>query len=362
MQTASEEIRLSLSPLYLWEALEKKMRVGADVPRTVVFVGIEAGGNFVPTGTGWVVMLPYEDVGATFLVTARHVLDDIQGDAFYIRVNRKNGDAESRKISKEYLIVPDDRRFDLAVVPIPADSSIYDIFPIIIDSKQWSAHVAALTVGPLAAGEEVCIVGLYTTYYGHKRNIPIVRIGHIAALPNEPVLTDRGYVKGGFLVEVHSIAGLSGSPVFWNVPPSKIVDGLLQIEQPVGHIPIGIFIGYHVIESSEDEMIVPQVQPAFSEDAKNKIKSTETDPRRTGFGVVLPIHYLFALFEGDAMQTAMKERVEQHRKASGFRPASLSSGVVRASLDNADSNLRHKEDFTSLLNAAAKTKPQDCQT
>lgn len=48
--------------------------------------------------------------------------------------------------------------------------------------------------------------------YGKNRNIPVIRAGHIAALPEEPVHTRYGYMEA-YLIEAQSIAGLSGSPV-----------------------------------------------------------------------------------------------------------------------------------------------------
>ena len=62
-------------------------------------------------------------------------------------------------------------------------------------------------------GDEVATVGLYTSHHGHTKNIPVVRVGHISMLPDEPVMSTRGYVEA-YLVEVRSIVGLSGSPVY----------------------------------------------------------------------------------------------------------------------------------------------------
>jgi hypothetical protein len=65
----------------------------------------------------------------------------------------------------------------------------------------------------IEVGEEVFLTGLFSNHYGLKRNIPIVRVGNIAALPDEPIETDWGSVDA-YLVEMRSIGGLSGSPVF----------------------------------------------------------------------------------------------------------------------------------------------------
>ena len=36
-------------------------------------------------------------------------------------------------------------------------------------------------------GDEVVITGMFFSHIGQQRNIPIVRIGNIAAMPQEPV-------------------------------------------------------------------------------------------------------------------------------------------------------------------------------
>jgi hypothetical protein len=63
-------------------------------------------------------------------------------------------------------------------------------------------------------------IGLFTRRIGSQRNIPIVRIGNVAALPEELIRTRSGLMKA-YLVEMRSIAGLSGSPVFVDLPSAQ---------------------------------------------------------------------------------------------------------------------------------------------
>ena len=65
----------------------------------------------------------------------------------------------------------------------------------------------------IRVGSPVGLTGLFVHHHGSSRNIPIVRSGNIAAMTDEPVSTRRGLMTA-FLVEVRSIGGLSGSPVF----------------------------------------------------------------------------------------------------------------------------------------------------
>lgn len=66
------------------------------------------------------------------------------------------------------------------------------------------------------AGDEVLVTGLFANHIGKRRNIPIVRCGNIAAMPEELVETDLGPMDA-FLIEARSIGGLSGSPVFVSI-------------------------------------------------------------------------------------------------------------------------------------------------
>jgi hypothetical protein len=88
----------------------------------------------------------------------------------------------------------------------------------------WSTHpdpsvdIAVLKIG---IDPQLCFAGLFWPHTGNKRNIPIVRIGNIAALRNEPVVNSSGLLMDAYLVESRSIGGLSGSPVFINIITAK---------------------------------------------------------------------------------------------------------------------------------------------
>jgi len=62
-------------------------------------------------------------------------------------------------------------------------------------------------------GNQVIMVGLFVLHQGEQRNLPIIRYGNIAMMPDEPLKTNYGLMPG-FLIESRSIGGLSGSPVY----------------------------------------------------------------------------------------------------------------------------------------------------
>jgi hypothetical protein len=159
-------------------------------------------------------------------------------------------------------------------------------------------------------GDEVSTIGLYTSHYGQTRNIPTVRIGHIAMLPDEPVMSTRGFVKA-YLVEIKSLIGLSGSPVFINVPPTRVQDGRIEMQEGRSALCIGMMLGYHLVQSVEDQIIVPRLQQSEgSGDQLDENTEYSLDERSTGFGVVLPIERLIDVMESDYMTKAMDRAIE----------------------------------------------------
>ncbi len=71
-----------------------------------------------------------------------------------------------------------------------------------------------MLINDLGLGDEVFLTGLFHSHHGRQRNIPIVRAGNIAAMPEEKIHTDKFGFIDAYLVEARSIGGISGSPVF----------------------------------------------------------------------------------------------------------------------------------------------------
>lgn len=72
--------------------------------------------------------------------------------------------------------------------------------------------VAELELGP---GDDVFMVGRFMQHEGTSQNIPTMRFGNISAMPIEPIF--NSYLEKdqeSFLVEMRSLSGYSGSPVF----------------------------------------------------------------------------------------------------------------------------------------------------
>jgi Trypsin-like peptidase domain len=336
-------------------AAEPLMRIqGVDAVRdSVVYIGVEANGRFTPLGTGFLISRRY---GLThvfiFAVTAAHVVKSIAGDTVYVRLNRKSGDAASIAIRSKSIVEWEDN--DLALIPLDIGGDVYDYKMLEIDEAVLGK--ARETFDGISYGDEVYAIGLYTSHYGLTRNIPVVRTGHVALLPGEPVRGPTGYLPA-YLVELRTIAGLSGSPVFLNPPIVRVKNKILEGMTATYYIPIGVLLGYHVVETKEDQVLVSKFQTTGSDDGPNDTDSL--DQRNTGFGVVVPIDRILDMLNSKFIQESMKAGIEKHTKESGFRPA---SALPPSAPDEKPTNPTHREDFKRLLDAAVKPLKSSDQT
>jgi hypothetical protein len=359
-----DEFRVYPLPFYVLERLEARLRVDQRAYKSVVFIGVENERGFTPYGTAEVGAARYEDQAFILLITALHVVKAIPGDYVTVRANRFDGSATCVKVHKAGILRIEEPPLDIAIIPISLDPTIYDYFVVKLSMAYFKELIEKY--GTPGLGDEVCIVGLYTTHYGHVRNIPTVRIGHVAGVSEEPVMTDRGYVHG-WLIECYSIAGLSGSPVFWQAAISEeekakpLPEGKHHTD--FAYIPIGILIGYHVIESKEDEIVVPQFQVSREErDHAKMAEPSKVEQRRTGFAVVIPFYLLYHIFESEQMQSMFKKAADLQRTFSGYKTASAKPPGFDAAFGvgpPSDANPNAREDFNSLLGAAVKKPAQE---
>lgn len=152
----------------------------------------------------------------TYTVTALHVIvkiSEISKDGRVIlRVNKVSGGVEEfeNHFSDWEAAFTEDAFTDLAILQGAPSNQVYDVMPITLNI---AVTQDLLDRNLVSIGNETIIVGLFVSHTGTMRNVPIVRYGNIAMLPDEFVTTKLGKMKG-YLVESRSIGGLSGSPVF----------------------------------------------------------------------------------------------------------------------------------------------------
>ncbi len=224
---------------YLGNADEALMLVPDEVRKCVVFIIYK--NKFTKTdtlaGTAFFVSIKEEEFGLDFvyLTTAKHVIEAIEEKSLdkkvYIRINQKNKPSITLNSNLNQwkfhpsLLKPTNKAMyvDVAVLPWAPNIEIYDCLFIPSTMAVTDDVISKEGVG---CGDEVFITGLFSEHFGLERNLPIVRIGSIACMPEEPVQTKYGPIEA-YLVEARSIGGLSGSPVFLHL--SGVRKGKLKL-------------------------------------------------------------------------------------------------------------------------------------
>ncbi len=185
-----------------------------------------------------------------YFVTAKHNLDRIAGAEVFVRLNRRDGPPEPWTTRKDDWTLHSTA--DVACVPI--EQSLLErhghksipLHPMVGQDYTYRSV-------PIGLGDDVVFVGLFYPRPGSDRNLPVVRFGHIAAMPSEPIRVRSGARDGGsiefdvtgYLVESRSWGGHSGSPAIWWMPG---VLGHQVEEDSVVHGFFGLVSAHYDIE------------------------------------------------------------------------------------------------------------------
>ena len=195
-------------------------------------------------GTCFLVQYPLSTPGRAmqYLVTAAHVIAYISQNSVdgtvYVRVNRVSGEiAHVRSHPSDWIRHPTDPFIDVAVCqwqphdfddvrsPESAKAAPMDLIPVGTD---LFASPSILRDRDVGIGDDVFAIGLFSRFVGSAKNMPIVRKGSVALMPDEPVPTRKFGNIEAYLIELRSIGGLSGSPVFLYHVGSRVVRGQID--------------------------------------------------------------------------------------------------------------------------------------
>ena len=273
------------------------MIVPDDVRKCVVFLGYQlASGEMRLAGSAFFVgrNVSEDKASEVFLVTAKHVVDGIRKlglTELFIRVNTKAGQSSWAKCqSTDWLFHPSDSTIDVALLRagIPADLD-HLVLPITM-----CATPQTLKENAVGLGDEVFVVGLFRHHHGAQRNIPIVRVGNLAAMAEEKVVTRDFGLIDAYLVEARSIGGLSGSPVFLNLGVVRYIEGQVKHAQggPIFYL-FGLVHGHYDVQASAVDTAESDVNNSLHADRVN-----------TGIAIVVPVQKI-------------KEVIDLHAKTGG---------------------------------------------
>jgi hypothetical protein len=306
------------------------MLVPPEIRECVAFVGFrDPSGQPVLKGTGFFVASDLSDLGlsgrgAVYFVTAQHVVDGIRtnGGRGVVRINVSGQGARWFEIPADQFLShplhPHTEVVDVAVVPV----GLPEIVQFMAIPLMMFANTEVLSKHRIGVGDEVFLSGLFWNHHGRERNLPIVRIGNIAAMPEEKVQSRIGDIEA-YLIEARSIGGLSGSPVFVHLGATRIIDGKVMLAQNTDH---GIFFLLGVMQGHWDSNSLLTVDELSIEDSRQQERVN------MGIAVVTPIQKVMDILNTDAAQRhrqavalATREALRAEMPIEDARPSSDSS-------------------------------------
>lgn len=199
------------------------MIVSDAIRKCVAFVAARKKHDYKIGGTAFFIIHPIEgsDGFSGYAVTARHVIEDAFENSIdaiiYLRVNTIDNRAEWIPTAAGDWEYHDDGVTDVAIASIEwSDSDIETRFDHLFIPSEASLTNDLIERMAVLPGEDLYFPGLYVRCPGDEANIPILRTGTIAAIGHQLVSTPKGPARG-YLAEIRSIGGHSGSPVFVHI-------------------------------------------------------------------------------------------------------------------------------------------------
>ena len=280
------------------------MRVPEKMTKCVAFIASKAPSeaSYHYRGTAFFIGVDSprfpETRGYVFTVTAKHVVRGAQarGEELFLRLNLTAGGSHLLKVSSDHWYFPEDEAADVAVTPVRFEPP--EAFDLVIFPSGGFATEQKITEHEIGIGDELFISGLFARHFGTERNLPIVRSGIIASMPHER-LSDpiSGLSYDAYLVEVRSIGGLSGSPVFVVLPPGRVVGESVQ-GGPRYFFLLGLIRGHWNRSMEEPDSWEP----------------SELDTVNMGIAVVTPVQEMIKVIESEEVQAEMKKADEEYAK------------------------------------------------
>lgn len=266
------------------------MRIPETLLNTTIFLGgKDEHGQLHYRATAFLVGMPSKiNIGWSCLVTARHNIvkaTEAYGN-IYVRINTKDGAALDIEINETWAY-PEADSADVAVIPF---GMIYNLNPeVLAIPHDWFVTQEVIQERGIGPGDDLIVMGLFSSHVGTARNLPIVRSGNIASMPHEPLIDpNTGDPYDAYLAEVRSIGGLSGSPVFVQLHSATRQEVPLVVDQQVGGQPyylLGLIRGHWKRYADAD----------FSGD--EDFGDSELVQLNTGVAIVTPIAELLPIFE-----------------------------------------------------------------
>lgn len=149
----------------------------------------------------------------------------------------RDGHSVARLFKKDgspaiYEYGPEDWKFipggdDIAVVPIAIGDQPIDFKCVPLENFITRDRFES---GKIGIGDDVFMVGRFIDHDGGGRNAPAARFGNISILPESKIKTPNGALHETWCIDMHSRTGYSGSPVFvYRTPGNDLTSGVIDM-------------------------------------------------------------------------------------------------------------------------------------
>ncbi len=296
------------------------MRITSEILHCSAYVGYAHDRGDKLMGTAFAISLSIEgtDQSHMVLVTAKHCLEEIPRSIETVRLRFNSRDGGAKWIPTKRTDWIHNLKTDISVYiwldDRDGNSDNYHFYTI---PENMLATKNRMVEHGIGVGDEVITVGLFTLHGGRQRNHPIIRVGNIAAIPEDKIRTELYGDVEGYLVELRSIGGLSGSPVFVHlggiplpqisalnirrqegVPPARVQERTTLLVDDTIYL-LGVMHGHFPLEKN-----------AIGDTAELKKGS---DKLNTGIGVVIPVDYILDLLKTKGAINVLQEEAERER-------------------------------------------------
>ena len=303
--TLKIDYRLGGIPQYkLVKEDDSLMQIPDEIRKCVAFVCYKTRKGMKLGGTAFFVSVQLEP-GPIFVyvITAKHVIDGISKESIdqkvYLRVNTKQGKAKYVETSiTDWLFHPQEQNVDVAILNLAPPQDVFDYRTI---PQDMAATEDVIQKEEIGVGDDVFLTGLFANHYGAQRNIPIVRIGNVASMPEEKVWTEALGDIDAYLVEARSIGGLSGSPVFAYLGAMRRIGAKMQLVRkgPLFYW-LGLIHGHFDMPKLEIDNLV--------EDSLTALKIN------MGIAIVVPVWKILEVINQEIFMKTREEVLKEERK------------------------------------------------
>lgn len=264
-------------------------------------------------GSGFIVGIPTSTEGLQWLVhlyaiTNSHVVNA----ASTIRFRTIDGETLILNSQREDWVNHPDGD-DVSLLPLGTNLDLPRIQPFTTRIFLTREDTEKVNLGP---GDDVFMVGRFISHDGKQTNQPTARFGNIAMNPT-PITHPHGISQESFLVEMRSLSGYSGSPVFVYLDPSY---KRLHMKIPAGEeTGSGWFMGIDWCHLSISEKVRDKTGTLTAEGWYVESNS--------GIAGVIPAWRLLDLLNVEALKMRRKQKDDELVKKAKESPVRLDTAL-----------------------------------